>query len=248
MKLRRVLGDLVHDTDDKPELITGKSEAGSIMDEAMQAYNQWATIPLPEKALFMETLAGEMLTQDSKLIHWMMNEARLSAEDAYAERLLSVRIILRMAGILRDGIENDLFRHPGRGPVMVFGAADCPCTCGLLGLDVVSAITAGCPVIYVVPGQNPGSGEMIAQVLHRATERFNFPFKLIQPIAEDDMAVITPLLEHPFLRGVAARRSATQGPRLRRIIKRRTDTIPFFNTAIRHRLRTDLSMIRRWMR
>jgi alpha-ketoglutaric semialdehyde dehydrogenase len=248
MKLRRVLGHMSPDTKDKLMPAPGVTEAAEIMEEARKAFGLWAKVPLCEKALFMETLAGEILALDSKLIKWMVDESGLTANEAYAERLLGVRLVLRMAGILRDGMDNELFEIPGVGPVLIFGTYECPCTCGMLGLDVISAITAGCPVIYVTPSQTPGTEEMLNQAFERASAKFSFPFRLIQRITEDDMAVITPLLESRYLAGAAVRRGATKGPNVRRIVNRRPDDIPFFTTSIRHRLRTDLSMIRRWMR
>lgn len=114
------------------------------------------------------------------------------------------------------------------GPVAVFGASNFPLAFSTAGGDTAAALAAGCPVVVKGHSAHPGTGELVAQAIDRATKALQLHpgvFSLIQGGSRD---VGTALVQHPRIKAVGFTGSLVGGRALFDLCAARDEPIPFF--------------------
>jgi len=116
------------------------------------------------------------------------------------------------------------------GPVAVFGPASSPIAGGACGVDVVSALVAGCPVVFKGHPSHAGTCEVIARAITSAVSACGFhpgTFSMLHAGGGKGVDIARRILSHPCVRAAGFTGSARVGHELARLAASRDDPIPF---------------------
>jgi NADP-dependent aldehyde dehydrogenase len=114
------------------------------------------------------------------------------------------------------------------GPVAVFGASNFPLAFSTAGGDTAAALAAGCPVVVKGHSAHPGTGEIVAEAISAAIDKFDMHpgvFSFIQGGSRD---VGMSLVQHPLIKAVGFTGSLAGGRALFDLCAARSEPIPFF--------------------
>jgi len=213
---------------------------------AEDAFSSFGYGTREERAVFLETIAGEIEARADAITEMGTQETGLPAARLVGERGRTVMQLRLFAGHIRLGDCLDR-RHdvalPHRqplprpemrmmqrpiGPVAVFGASNFPLAFSVAGGDTASALAAGCPVVVKGHSAHPGTSEIVAEALQAAVARCGVHpgvFSLIQGGRRD---VGEALVQHPLIRAVGFTGSLGGGRALFDLCAARPEPIPFF--------------------
>lgn len=202
---------------------------------------------LPEaRADFLEAIAEEVLALGDELLERAAAETAHPPTRCAAERDRVVTHTRQFAAWIREGSWVDAridLADPRRqplpkpdvrsmlepvGPVAVFGASNFPIAISVLGVDTVSALAAGCPVVVKAHPAHPGTCELAARAIQRAAAATQMPdgvFSLIHGRSHDTG---TRLVRHPGLAAAAFTGSLAGGRALFDAANSRPVPIPFY--------------------
>ncbi|MDR7126376.1 aldehyde dehydrogenase (NADP(+)) [Pseudotabrizicola sp. 4114] len=213
---------------------------------AEAAFDDYGCSSRETRAAFLEAIADEIEARGPQ-ISWIGSaETGLPTARLEGERSRTIGQLRLFASHIRKGDYLDC-RHdaalPDRapaprpelwmmqrpvGPVAVFGASNFPLAFSTAGGDTAAALAAGCPVVVKGHSAHPGTGEIVAEAIHAATQRCGLPagvFSLIQGGRRD---VGIALVQHPAIRAVGFTGSLAGGRALFDLCAQRADPIPFF--------------------
>jgi len=217
--------------------------AVTLADDAFGIYGKKSA---EERAVFLETIAEEILAVGDALLQRANLESGLPLDRLTGERGRTVGQLRLFAAIVREGSWVDaridpalLARQPlprpdlrrmlvPLGPVAVFGASNFPLAFSVAGGDTASALAAGNPVIVKAHPAHPGASEMVGGAIVRAVERCGLPpgvFSMLHGCGAD---VGQALVRHPLLRAVGFTGSHGAGRSLFDAANARPDPIPVF--------------------
>lgn len=220
------------------------------IDEAValadQAFLKYRKVKGAEKALFLEAIAEEILALDNDLIKMASLETALPEARITGERGRTVGQLRLFATMLRDGKwENEIIdpAQPDRqplskpalrqvqipiGPVAVFGASNFPLAFSVAGGDTVSALAAGCPVVFKAHPAHPATCELVGRAILKAAEKTGMPngvFSMVHGISHE---VGGQLVQHPLIKAVGFTGSYRGGKALYDLAVRRPEPIPVY--------------------
>jgi NADP-dependent aldehyde dehydrogenase len=170
-----------------------EAEAAAVTAKAASAFKLYNKKTAAEKALFLDTIADEIMAIGDALINRAMEESGLPAARLTGERARTTGQLKMFAKLLRDGSWVDARvdtaipdRQPlpkpdlrsmlvALGPVMVFGASNFPFAYSAAGGDTASALAAGCPVILKAHPLHPGTDELVGHAIISAAKKTNMP-------------------------------------------------------------------------
>ena len=199
-----------------------------------------------EKALFLETIADELLLLEDTLIEKASVETGLPATRIQNERGRTITQLRLFADLLREGswvnaiidtADNSRLPFPKPdvrqmqqplGPVAVFGASNFPLAFSVAGGDTVSALAAGCPVVVKAHPAHPGTCHLVASAIQQAIHKTEMPqgaFNMVHGITHQ---VGTWLVEHPAIKAVGFTGSYAGGKALFDLAAQRPDPIPVY--------------------
>lgn len=113
------------------------------------------------------------------------------------------------------------------GPVVVFGASNFPLAFSTAGGDTISALAAGCPVIYKAHPAHPETSRLVGQVIHKAVIDAALPIGVFTHV-EGGIDVGQALAKHPLAKAVAFTGSFAGGKALFDAANQRKEPIPVF--------------------
>ncbi|MEX2514413.1 MAG: aldehyde dehydrogenase (NADP(+)) [Cyclobacteriaceae bacterium] len=133
------------------------------------------------------------------------------------------------------------------GTVVVFGASNFPLAFSTAGGDTVSALAAGCPVIYKAHPAHPETSRMVAEAIKTAVRKSDLPKGTFQHV-EGGIDIGQALVAHPLTKAVAFTGSFKGGKSLFDAAQSREVPIPVYAEmgsvnpifALDHRLRKDI--------
>lgn len=114
------------------------------------------------------------------------------------------------------------------GPVAIFGANNFPLAFSVAGGDTVSALAAGCPVIFKAHPGHPGTAEAAAQAVRQALDDSDLPAGVFSLVQGTGHAVGHRLVTHPAVEAGAFTGSLAGGMALFTAAVNRPRPIPFF--------------------
>lgn len=222
----------------------------SICDAAGEAAALFGTATDERRAALLQSIARGIVDAGDRLLAVAHEETGLAAHPRLgAERDRTVFTLRTFAAYLRtpewsrpERDAGDPARVPRPkprlerrliplGPVAVFGASNFPLAYSTAGGDTASALAAGCPVVVKGHPLHPGTGEMVASIVHAAVREVGLPtgtFGYISSGGETDHAVGETLVSHPQIAAVGFTGSFGGGMALTRIAARRPVPIPVF--------------------
>src|SRR5690606_13892529 len=146
-----------------------------------------------EKAIFLDTIADEILNLGDDLIERCSAETGLPQARIISERARTMGQLKLFATVVREGswvdarIDTALpdrepsprsdirYMQKPLGAVGVFGASNFPLAFSVAGGDTASALASGCPVIVKGHPAHPGTCELVAMAINKAVEKTNMP-------------------------------------------------------------------------
>ena len=226
-------------------------EAGdALVDEALHAAQEAVADfrrSTPEaRAVFLETIAGEIVGLGDVLLERAHQETGLPLERLSGERGRTVGQLRLFADLLREGSWCDaridtalpertpLPRPDLRrvlvpiGPVVVFGASNFPLAFSVAGGDTASALAAGCPVVVKGHPAHPGTGELVAGAIASAARICGLPSGVFSFLQSSANGLGTTLVRHPGVRAVGFTGSHRAGRALMDAAGSRPEPVPVF--------------------
>lgn len=228
----------------KFHLITGL-EAEAIAEIASNAFKLYQQKSAEEKAVFLDTIADEIMAMGDDLLNIAIAESGLPLARLTGERGRTTGQLKMFARILREGSWVDAridTAIPDRqplpkpdlrsmlipiGPVMVFGASNFPFAYSAAGGDTASALAAGCPVILKAHPLHPGTDEMVGQAVINAAKKTNMPdgvFSLVH--CSNEVAI--KLVKNPAVKAIGFTGSRVGGMAIFNAAVNRPDPIPVY--------------------
>lgn len=210
---------------------------------AERAFPFFQSTSIPDRANFLISIAEE-IDASTELEGIYCLESGLSEARFRVERSRTTNQLRSFADHIQKGYwleasidtsqsdnfpQQDLRRcMEGIGPVVVFGASNFPLAYSTAGGDTASALAAGCPVIVKSHPMHPGTGEMVAQAIIRASKRTNMPEGVFSNLNSLSHKTGQRLVQHPSVKGVGFTGSYLGGKTLFELSMRRDEPIPFF--------------------
>lgn len=222
------------------------AEINEAVELANQAFLQYRKVKGAEKATFLEAIAEEILALEDELIKTASIETALPEARITGERGRTVGQLRLFASLVRDGKwENEIIdqAQPDReplpkpalrqvqipiGPVAVFGASNFPLAFSVAGGDTVSALAAGCPVVFKAHPAHPSTCELVGRAILKAAEKTGMPngvFSMVHGISHE---VGGQLVKHPLIKAVGFTGSYRGGKALYDQAVRRPEPIPVY--------------------
>lgn len=167
----------------------GIAEVNQACELATQASIEFRNTSLEERAVFLETVAEEIMAIGDPLIERTMLETGLPRARIEGERGRTCGQLRLFASVVRAGEWLDLRIDPAMpdrqplprpdlrlqnialGPVAVFGASNFPLAFSVAGGDTASAFAAGCPVVVKAHSAHPGTSEMVGRAIQSAVAK-----------------------------------------------------------------------------
>ncbi len=219
------------------------NEAVFLASDAYITYNQKSGT---EKAMFLKSIADEILALDDALIQMYCTESGLPDGRAKGERGRTIGQLNAFAALLEEGSWVDATidtAEPDRtpapkpdlrkmlvplGPTVVFGASNFPFAFSTAGGDTAAALAAGCPVIVKSHPMHAGTGEMVASAVIKAAEKTGMPNGVFSNLNSSGIEVGVQLVKHPQVKAVGFTGSIKGGRALFDLAAQREEPIPVF--------------------
>jgi len=236
----------------KGELIEGlfyEATPGEIAEAAQlagKAFPVYRNRTGKEKAVFLETIADEILNLGNVLIARCCAETGLPEGRITGERGRTMGQLKLFARVLKEGswvdarIENAIpEREPvpkpdirsmlkALGPAGIFGASNFPLAFSVAGGDTASALAAGCPVVVKAHPAHPGTCELIAGAIMNAANRCNMPEGVFSMVHGRSAEVGMTIVNNPVIKAIGFTGSYKGGKAIYDAAARRPEPIPVY--------------------
>lgn len=199
-----------------------------------------------EKANFLDALISEINAISEELVLMACKETALPEARIWGEKDRTINQIRLFSTLLKEGHWVDArieTSNPLRlpipkpdtrsmqrplGPVAVFGASNFPLAFSVAGGDTISALAAGCPVIFKAHPAHPATCELVGKAIVKAIEVSDMPPGLFSMLHGDGPVVGTMLVRHPGISAVAFTGSFKAGKAIFDIAVSRPVPIPVY--------------------
>lgn len=114
------------------------------------------------------------------------------------------------------------------GPVAVFGASNFPLAFSVAGGDTVSALAAGCPVVFKAHPAHPATCELVGGAIVNAAIKCNMPVGVFSLLHGKSNAVGEALVKQAAIKAVGFTGSFRGGKALYDIAVKRAEPIPVY--------------------
>lgn len=213
---------------------------------AEEAFGTYCKIPAEERAVFLETIAEEILKIGDDLILRAHRETGLPIDRLTGERGRTVGQLRLFAEVVREGSWVDARIDPALpdrkplprtdlrrmllplGPVVVFGSSNFPLAFSVAGGDTASALAAGNPVVVKAHRAHPGTSELVATAITKALEICGLPQGVFSMLHGAGAEIGIALVKHPLTRAAGFTGSRVAGRALFDAAAARPDPIPVF--------------------
>lgn len=213
---------------------------------AWQAADAFHDLPLEKRAVFLETIAQNILDIGDSLIERCMAESGLPRGRIEGERGRTVGQLRMFAGVVRDGDFLGVRIDPAQpdrqplprvdlrlrqvplGPVAVFGASNFPLAFSVAGGDTASAFAAGCPVIVKAHQAHPGTSALVGEAIRKAVKSGGLPEGTFSLLFDSGFDIGQALVADRRIKAVGFTGSRRGGTALMKIASERREPIPVY--------------------
>ncbi len=214
--------------------------------KAENAFIKYSKKSGKEKALFLETIADEILNLGEEVIERCHEETGLPLGRLTGERMRTVNQLKMFAELLREGswvdarIETAIpDRQPvpkpdirsmlkPLGPVGIFGASNFPFAFSVAGGDTASALAAGCTIVVKAHPAHPGTCELIARAIISAVQKTNMPDGTFSMLHGRSNEVGMGIVNHPLIKAIGFTGSYKGGKAIYDVAVHRPEPIPVY--------------------
>lgn len=250
---RRGTGPLFHALDsargeaiEPPFANATEADVAEACAMAAAAFDTYRETDLEKRALFLETIADNIIGLGDELIERCIIESGLPRGRILGERDRTVGQMRFFANVVRDrgflGIRVDQaisdrtplprpdlrLRHIALGPVAVFGASNFPLAFSVAGGDTASALAAGCPVIVKAHPAHPGTSELVGRAIQAAVRAHDLPAGTFSLLFDNGLDIGRALVSDPRIKAVGFTGSQRGGTALMTIAAARPEPIPVY--------------------
>ena len=201
-------------------------EVAKLAEQAFDTYKQTSN---EERAVFLETIAAEILNLGDELLQRAHAETGLPLPRLTGERTRTTGQLKLFADLIREGswveavIDEAMPERqpPPRadlrkmlvpiGPVVVFGASNFPFAFSTAGGDTASALAAGNPVIVKAHSSHLGTNELVATAILKAAKKCNMPDGTFSFLIGEGNSIGLALARHPAVKAIGFTGSFTGG-------------------------------------
>jgi NADP-dependent aldehyde dehydrogenase len=200
--------------------VASNEEVDNAAALAATAFKKYKTATAEQKAIFLETIAAEIMALGDELISRAMLETGLPEARLVGERGRTTGQLKLFADLLREGSwveavidealpeRKPLPRSDIRkmlvpiGPVLVFGASNFPFAFSTAGGDTAAALAAGNPVIVKAHESHLGTNEMMATAIKQAAVKCNMPDGIFSFVIGEGPTTGMQLVKHPAVKAI----------------------------------------------
>ncbi|MFZ9159185.1 MAG: aldehyde dehydrogenase (NADP(+)) [Aquirufa sp.] len=222
------------------------AEIDSAIAAAKAAFPIYRRISDAERAEFLQAISREILAIGDKLIQTACAESHLPEARITGERGRTTGQIQAFADFISNPSWKKEIHDPAQpdraplpkpdlfqtqiplGPVAVFGASNFPLAFSVAGGDTISALAAGCPVIFKAHPAHPKTGDLVGGAISKAVASCGLPAGVFSLIHGASHEVGTHLVQHPDIQAVGFTGSYRGGKALFDLAVRRPHPIPVY--------------------
>ncbi len=226
--------------------VAGPSEVNRACELAHAASDTFRRLADEVRAVFLETIAEQILVPGDELLERANAETALPLSRLMNERGRTVGQLRLFAEELRRGGWAGIRIDPALperkpvprpdlrqrkiavGPVAVFGASNFPLAFSVAGGDTAAAFAAGCPVIVKGHPAHPGTSELVASAIARAVEICRLPHGVFSMLQGNTNVLGAALVADPRIKAVGFTGSRAGGLALMKIANARPEPIPVY--------------------
>ena len=212
-----------------------------IFNAAHEAFLHYKNLPASLKADFLDKIAEILEANRSNIVPVAVKESNLPEGRINGELGRTTGQIKLFANMVREGSWLEATIDPGDshreplpkadirkmlipiGPVVVFGASNFPLAFSTAGGDTISALAAGCPVIYKGHPAHPETSRLVAECIHKAVISSGLPEGVFIHV-EGGIEIG----QHPLAKAVAFTGSHAGGKALFDLASKREEPIPVY--------------------
>ena len=217
----------------------------SIFQAAQTAFLDYKNLSGKEKGHFLETLAEILESNRAAIVPLAVRESNLPEGRINGELGRTTGQIRLFANLVKEGSWVEATIDPAMpdrsplpradirriltplGPVVVFGASNFPLAFSTAGGDTISALAAGCPVIYKAHPAHPETSKKVAECIQQALSACGLPSAIFTHV-EGGIAEGQALVKHPLAKALAFTGSHAGGMALFHLANQREVPIPVF--------------------
>lgn len=196
------------------------NEVNTAVNKATTAFGIYKVLSAEKKAVFLESIADEIMAIGDELIQRALLETGLPEARLIGERGRTVGQLRLFAELLREGSwveavidtampdRKPLPRADIRkmlvpiGPVAVFGASNFPLAFSTAGGDTASALAAGNPVIVKAHESHLGTNELVASAISKAAQKCDLPDGVFSFVIGEGAVTGMQLVKHPGIKAI----------------------------------------------
>jgi NADP-dependent aldehyde dehydrogenase len=221
-------------------------EVDAALTLAKSAFSKYRKISDLDRAQFLMAIIDEINAIGDDLIKTACAESGLPEARITGERGRTTGQIKAFA----DFISNDQWRKeihdpalPDRqplpkpdlfqkqiplGPSVIFGASNFPLAFSVAGGDTMSALAAGCPVVFKAHPAHPNTCELIGTAIQKAAQITHMPEGVFSMVHATSHEIGSYLVTHPITQAVGFTGSYRGGKALFDLAVRRPQPIPVY--------------------
>ncbi len=223
-----------------------KDEINEAVKKAYEAFLLYRNFSGEMKANFLSEIAAGIESARNELLQTAMNETALAEARLNGEINRTLNQIKLFAELLKEGSWVKAIidtAQPDRKPlpkpdirqmqkpigaVAIFGASNFPFAFSTAGGDTISALAAGCTVIYKAHPGHPVLSEMVAQIIIDAVQKNNLPDGIFSMIQAASIEPAVNLVQHPLIKAIAFTGSFKGGKSIYDVATKRDEPIPVY--------------------
>lgn len=222
------------------------AEIDSAVAAAKAAFPIYRRISDVNRAAFLAAISREIMEIGDELIQSACAESNLPEARITGERGRTTSQIHAFADFISNPAWKKEIHDPAQpdraplpkpdlfqtqiplGPVAVFGASNFPLAFSVAGGDTISALAAGCPVIFKAHPAHPKTGELVGSAISKAVASCGLPAGVFSLIHGSSNEVGSHLVQHPDIQAVGFTGSYRGGKALYDLAVRRPHPIPVY--------------------
>ena len=231
-----------------PQVFTESTvdEANEALLKASSAFKTYRKISDEKRASFLNAIADEILAIGDLLIQTACAESGLPEARISGERGRTIGQIQAFANFIsnptwkREIVDEAMpERQPlpkprlvqtqiPLGPTVVFGASNFPLAFSVAGGDTLSALAAGCPVVFKAHPAHPNTCDLVGQAIQQAAQKTEMPDGTFSLLHAQGHEIGGYLVQHTLTKAVAFTGSYKGGKALFDLAVRREVPIPVY--------------------
>lgn len=222
-------------------------EVGEAATKAHEAFAIYRKKSGKEKAVFLDTIAEEIINLGDDLIERCSAETGLPTGRIIFERARTTNQLKLFASVLREGSWVDAridtaipdrqplprqdirYMQKPLGAVGVFGSSNFPLAFSVAGGDSASALAGGCPIVVKAHPSHPGTCELVAMAINNAVEKTNMPKGVFSMVHGASVEVGMAIVMHPYIKAIGFTGSTRGGMAIFNAANTREEPIPVYS-------------------